>query len=64
MRFLLRPAVAPDAMVRSVTPPTGSTDDGEMGVIGYLVAAGLVLVLLPLVPFLAVLWLVDRLGGG
>lgn len=35
----------------------------EMGVIGYLLAAGVAVVLLPVVPFLAVLWLLSHFGG-
>lgn len=51
-------------MVRSVTPPTRRTENAEMGLVGDLVAAGVLLLLVPLLPFLAVLWLLDRLTGG
>ncbi len=35
-----------------------------MSLIGYLLAAGVALLLLPLLPFLAVLWVAYRLLGG
>lgn len=34
-----------------------------MSLVGYGVAAGTLLLLLPVLPFLAVYWLVDRLVG-
>ncbi|MFB6206503.1 MAG: hypothetical protein ABEJ05_08280 [Haloglomus sp.] len=52
---------------RSITEDHGRTDSPQMTVIGLIVAAGAALVLLPLLPFLAVLWLVaddrDRTTG-
>ncbi len=35
-----------------------------MSLIGYVLAAGTALLLIPLAPFLAVLWVFDRLFGG
>ncbi len=40
----------------------GRTPNSEMGVIGYVIAAGVAVVLLPILPFVAVLWLVAQLG--
>lgn len=51
-------------MSRSVTRPSTSDPTPEMGAIGYAVAAGSLLLLLPLLPIIAVLWLFDRIWGG
>lgn len=42
----------------------GLTPDGEMGLVGYVIAAGVALLLLPILPFIALLWLLRKLGGG
>lgn len=51
-------------MTRTVTRSTPFDPKPEMSAVGYLVAAGTLLLLIPLLPFLAVLWLLDRLRGG
>ncbi|WP_135533713.1 DUF7535 family protein [Halostella pelagica] len=51
-------------MPRSVTEPSDYEPSEEMSVIGYLLAAMTAILLLPLLPFLAVLWVFDRLFGG
>ncbi|NHN47898.1 hypothetical protein G9464_09845 [Halostella sp. JP-L12] len=51
-------------MPRSVTEPSESEPNAEMSLIGYVLAAGTALLLIPLAPFLAVLWVFDRLFGG
>ncbi|WP_323191713.1 hypothetical protein [Halostella sp. PRR32] len=51
-------------MPRSVTEPSDYEPSAEMSVIGYLLAAMTAILLLPLLPFLAVLWVFDRLFGG
>lgn len=51
-------------MSRSVTDYSEPEPDAEMSLIGYVLAAGTALLLLPLLPFLAVLWVFDRLFGG
>ena len=43
---------------------SGRKPNSEMGIIGYAIAAGVALVLLPVLPFLAVLWLLRKLVGG
>ena len=48
---------------RTVTEPTDGTADGQMNVLGLVVAAGSALVSLPLVPVLAVAELVERVRG-
>jgi hypothetical protein len=49
----------------TVTPPTNPKEVLHMGLVGYLLAAGMVLILLPLLPLLLVLKLLDmaRKGG-
>jgi len=35
-----------------------------MGVVGYALAAGVAVVLLPVLPFVTVLWLLQKFAGG
>lgn len=42
----------------------GLTPDSEMSLVGYVIAAGCALILLPVLPFVAVLWLLGSLGNG
>ncbi|WP_137283753.1 DUF7535 family protein [Halorussus salinisoli] len=49
-------------MTGQVSRMKGRTPNSEMGVIGYVIAAGVAVVLLPILPFVAVLWLVAQLG--
>ncbi|WP_135819928.1 DUF7535 family protein [Halostella litorea] len=51
-------------MPRTVTELSGWEQNTEMSLIGYLLGAGTALLMLPLLPFLAVLWVFDRLFGG
>jgi hypothetical protein len=48
-------------LVRSVSENVGNHPVAQMSLIGYLVAAPMVIILLPLLPFLVVYWLVSRL---
>jgi hypothetical protein len=48
---------------RTVTDDDGLTPDGQMNLVGLAVAAGNVLVILPLAPFLLLARLLDRRGG-
>jgi hydrogenase small subunit len=48
---------------RTVTPPSETTSDRQMGLVGAVTACLLGLFALPLAPILAVLWLYDRLSG-
>jgi len=50
-------------MTRQVSRNQGMTPDGEMGLVGYAIAAGIGLLLLPVLPFIAVLWLLRKVGG-
>ena len=51
-------------MTDQVLRRKGMTPDGEMGLVGYAIAAGVGLLLLPVLPFIAVLWLLRKLGEG
>lgn len=50
-------------MTGQVSRMRGRTADGQMGAIGYVVAAGVAVVLLPVLPLAAALWLIVRLLG-
>jgi hypothetical protein len=50
-------------MPRAVTPETEREVRPEMSVLGWLIAAGSLLLLLPVLPILAVLRLYDALRG-
>lgn len=57
---------------RTVTPGFGSHPDAEMDSIGWAIFLGLIVIFLPLLPFIALVWLVTkafdavarRFGGG
>lgn len=51
-------------MTRSATPPRTNTETFELDVLGYLIMAGILLLLLPLLAFVALAWLVSRVFGG
>lgn len=50
-------------MSRTVTTPTKGTNRPDMNVVGYIIAAGVLLVLVPVLPLIIVLELIDRLSG-
>ena len=50
-------------MIRTVTAPAGYHRNREMSVIGYLIAAGLIVLILPLLPMLVLVWILYRLFG-
>ncbi|MFC5365458.1 DUF7535 family protein [Salinirubrum litoreum] len=50
-------------MTGSVTPPTPPTNKLEITLTGYVLAAGIGLLMLPILPFLALLWVFQRIGG-
>lgn len=50
-------------MTGQVSRMQGQTPNSEMGAIGYVVAGGVGLLLLPVLPLAAVLWLLTKLGG-
>lgn len=49
------------SLVNMVTVPYRSQANDEMSLIGLLYGAGLVLVILPLLPFLLVLWALSAI---
>lgn len=48
-------------VARTVTPPYRGRSNEEMNLVGYLIIAGLLVLLVPLGPFLVLAWLVLRL---
>lgn len=50
-------------MTGQVSRMRGQSPNAEMGVIGYLLAACVAVLLLPVLPFIAVVWLAVRLGS-
>lgn len=48
-------------LLRMVTAPYRSRADEEMTLIGLLYGLGLVLILLPLLPFIVILWAVGAI---
>ena len=56
------------SLVDMVTAPYRSRADDEMAIIGLLYGLGLLLILLPLLPFLVILWALgairDATSGG
>lgn len=48
-------------MTRSVSPRREPERKLEISVIGYLTIAGALFLVLPLLPIIAILWIVDRL---
>lgn len=51
-------------MTRSVSRPMRPSPKAETGVIGTIIAIGTLLLLLPVLPFIAALWAIDRIRGG
>lgn len=50
-------------VVRTVTPGYRGRPDAEMTTIGIAYALGLVVLLVPLLPFIAVVWLLSKITG-
>ncbi|WP_276273796.1 DUF7535 family protein [Haloarcula litorea] len=48
--------------LRSVTPPTGYRPDTEMDAIGWSLFLGLLILLVPLLPFILIAWALARVG--
>ncbi len=46
---------------RTVTPPTGGHPDSEMNTIGWAYFLLLLILLVPLLPFMIILWVVMKL---
>jgi hypothetical protein len=52
---------APRRLLRTVTPPYGGRDDVEMDAIGWGYFLALLVLLVPLLPFVIVVWLITKL---
>ncbi|WP_238398267.1 DUF7535 family protein [Halorussus salinus] len=50
-------------IVRTVTPSYRGRPDAEMTTIGIAYALGLVVVLIPLLPFIVIVWVVSKITG-
>lgn len=50
------------SILRTVTRPYRSRPDEEMNIIGILYGLGLLIVLIPLLPFIALIWILSWLG--
>ena len=50
-------------LIRTVTKPYRSRPDSEMSIMGMLLGLGLVMVMIPLIPFIVVLWVLSKLGA-
>jgi hypothetical protein len=46
--------------IRSVTPLTGTRPDQEMDVFGWGMFLGIAILLVPLLPFILIVWLVSK----
>lgn len=47
--------------IHSVTPEYFGRPDREMDIIGWVIFTGLIVLLVPLLPFLIIVWVIDRL---
>ncbi|WP_324665889.1 DUF7535 family protein [Haloarcula sediminis] len=45
--------------LRTVTPPSGTHPDAQMDAIGWVILLGLLVLLLPVLPILVVVWLIN-----
>jgi hypothetical protein len=50
-------------MVDTVTPPTPLHNPPEMSAFGWMMVLGIALVLLPLWPFIAIIWIAGKMGA-
>lgn len=50
-------------MVDTVTPPTPMHNPKEMSAFGWIILFGIALVLLPLWPFIAIIWIAGKMGS-
>jgi hypothetical protein len=54
---------AEESGLRTVTPLSTEKDNDQMNAIGWLVFAGMLVVLLPVLPVIALIWLFDKLSS-
>jgi hypothetical protein len=52
-----------ERVVRTVTPPYRGRPDAEMTTIGIASLLGLVVLLIPFLPFIAVVWVISKITG-
>ena len=50
-------------VLRTVTAPYRSRPDSEMSTVGMLLGLGMVIVLVPLLPFVLVIWVISKLAN-
>jgi len=50
-------------VIRTVTAPYRSRSDSEMNLMGMLLGLGMVIVVIPLLPFIVVVWVLSKLGA-
>lgn len=50
----------PKRVIRTVTPPYRGRRDTEMSVIGWGYFLGLIVLLVPLLPFIVIVWLLSK----
>lgn len=48
-------------ILRTVTPPSRGHSDSEMNTIGFAMFLGLLVLLVPLLPFLIIIWVISKL---
>ena len=48
-------------ILRTVTPPFRGHSDSEMNTIGFAMFLGLLVLLVPLLPFLIIVWVISKL---
>lgn len=51
----------PVELLRSVSPVSGGRRDAEMDVIGWSVFLGMLILLVPFLPIIAVVWVITKL---
>jgi len=51
----------PKKVLRTVTPPFAGHEDREMNLIGWGYFLGLLVLLVPLLPFIVILWVLTKL---
>ncbi|WP_276280178.1 DUF7535 family protein [Halorussus caseinilyticus] len=50
-------------VARTVTPPYRGRPDTEMTTIGIVYFLGLVVLLIPMLPFIAIVWVISKVTG-
>ena len=50
-------------VIRTVTKPYRSRSDDEMNIMGMLLGLGMIMVMIPLIPFIVVIWVLSKLSA-